>query len=202
MIKKDIFLNTQFLGSFPSHEGLPEDIGSEIAFCGRSNSGKSSVINALTNNKKMAKTSKTPGRTQSINAFSLGDRLDLRLIDLPGYGYAKVSKAMRSEWGDIISKYLNSRKSLKGLMLIMDIRHPFKDSDQMLIDWCDETATPFLVLLNKSDKLSRNKINLSLNEANKRLENCKNPFHLLPFSAANRSGTEQAGFILENFLGT
>ena len=164
MTTKDIFTNTRFVGSFPSHEDLPFDEGDEIAFCGRSNSGKSSVINALTKNKKLAKTSKTPGRTQAINLFCLKDNENKRLIDLPGYGYAKVSKSKRQEWGLVIDEYLNMRKSLKGLVIIMDIRHPLKESDQMLLDWCKETQTPFLMILNKADKLSKNK---SYNEQEK-----------------------------------
>ena len=121
MKTKDIFTNTRFIGSFTSYEDLPVDKGDEVAFCGRSNSGKSSVINDLTENKKLAKTSKTPGRTQAINLFCLKNNESKRLIDLPGYGYAKVSKSKREEWGLIIDEYLNLRESLRGLIIIMDI---------------------------------------------------------------------------------
>ena len=136
MVSQNFIQNSIFIGSYPSYEDLPADTGSEIAFCGRSNCGKSSLLNAITNNKKLAKTSKTPGRTQSINVFKINKDKDHKIIDLPGYGYAKVSKSLREDWGVSIDKYLNNRESLKALILIMDIRHPFKDDDQKLINWC------------------------------------------------------------------
>ena len=161
------FQNAKFVGSFPSNQDLPLDEGSEIAFCGRSNCGKSSVLNALTNNKKLAKTSKTPGRTQAINVFEIGSEINLKIIDLPGYGYAKVSKKMRAEWGQEIEDYLMTRKSLKALCIIMDIRHPFKDDDLRLIDWCESKDLPMVLLLNKADKLSKNKASQSVLKAAK-----------------------------------
>ena len=136
MNSQNFFSNTRFLLSGFSLKDLPEDQGIEIAFCGRSNSGKSSVLNALAKNKKLAKTSKTPGRTQAINIFCLDDQKMRRIADLPGYGFAKVSKKTQKEWARFITDYLNFRKSLKGLVIIMDIRHPFKESDLALIDWC------------------------------------------------------------------
>ena len=123
------FQNAKFTGSYPTSEDLPLDEGTEIAFCGRSNCGKSSILNALTNNKKLAKTSKTPGRTQAINFFDIDSTGVFKIVDLPGYGYAKVSKKMRSEWGKEIEKYLMTRKSLNALCIFMDIRHPFKEDD-------------------------------------------------------------------------
>ena len=156
------FQSVTFLLSAPTLQQCPEDIGREVAFAGRSNAGKSSAINSLTRNRSLARTSKTPGRTQLINHFEIEP--GKRLVDLPGYGYAKVSKSKRQEWGLVIDEYLNMRKSLKGLVIIMDIRHPLKESDQMLLDWCKETQTPFLMLLNKADKLSKNK---SYNEQEK-----------------------------------
>ena len=128
------FQNAKFTGSYPTSEDLPSDSGSEIAFCGRSNCGKSSVLNALTNNKKLAKTSKTPGRTQAINVFEIGSSDQFKIIDLPGYGYAKVSKQMRAVWGQEIETYLTTRQCLKALCIIMDIRHPLKDDYLTLID--------------------------------------------------------------------
>jgi GTP-binding protein len=191
MTTKDTFTNAMFIGSFPSHKGLPSDLGDEIAFCGRSNSGKSSVINALTNNKKLAKTSKTPGRTQSINLFCLKNNENKRLIDLPGYGYAKVSKSTRAEWGLIIDEYLNSRKSLKGLVVIMDIRHPFKDSDKILINWSKKTKTPLLVILNKADKLSKNQSRIELEKSKKLMKEISVDFEITAFSSKDLNGLNE-----------
>ena len=196
----DTFFNARFIGSFQSHEELPVDTGDEIAFCGRSNSGKSSVINALTKNKKLAKTSKTPGRTQSINLFCLKDEEEKRLIDLPGYGYAKVSKSKRKEWGLIIDEYLNLRESLRGLIIIMDIRHPLKDSDQMLISWCQKTQTPFLILLNKSDKLSKNQTRSELMKVKKRVDGTSVYHEILTFSSKDLVGLNDLSKCLEKFL--
>ena len=159
------FQNAKFTGSYPTSEDLPLDEGTEIAFCGRSNCGKSSILNALTNNKKLAKTSKTPGRTQAINFFDIDSTGTFKIVDLPGYGYAKVSKKMRSEWGQEIEKYLMTRKSLNALCIIMNIRHPFKEDDSKLIDWCESKDLPMILVLNKSDKLSRNKVSRALTKA-------------------------------------
>tara|TARA_B100001142_G_scaffold323262_1_gene372987 strand:+ start:2967 stop:3581 length:615 start_codon:yes stop_codon:yes gene_type:complete len=200
MTTKDIFTNARFIGSFPSCEDLPTDAGDEIAFCGRSNSGKSSVINALTKNKKLAKTSKTPGRTQAINLFCLKDDESKRLIDLPGYGYAKVSKSKRQEWGLVIDEYLNMRKSLKGLVIIMDIRHPLKESDQMLLDWCKETQTPFLMILNKADKLSKNKSYNEQEKIKKLLGEIGVFYEIIAFSSKDFYGLNDVNGCLKKFL--
>ena len=150
-----IFYNSaKFQLSASKLSQCPEDIGAEVAFAGRSNAGKSSAINALTNNKKLARTSKTPGRTQLINFFALN--LDsTRLVDLPGYGYAKVPIAMKEHWQKHLDQYLQQRASLRGVVLVMDIRHPMKEFDHMMIDWCQSTQVPLHVLLTKSDKLKR-----------------------------------------------
>ena len=182
------FQNAKFVGSFPSNQDLPLDEGSEIAFCGRSNCGKSSVLNALTNNKKLAKTSKTPGRTQAINVFEIGSETNLKIIDLPGYGYAKVSKKMRAEWGQEIEDYLMTRKSLKALCIIMDIRHPFKDDDLRLIDWCESKDLPMILLLNKADKLSKNKSSHSVLKAAKYLSSLSTKHYVIATSATAKTG--------------
>lgn len=200
MTTKDTFTNAMFIGSFPSHKDLPDDLGDEIAFCGRSNSGKSSVINALTNNKKLAKTSKTPGRTQSINLFCLKNNENKRLIDLPGYGYAKVSKSTRTEWSLIIDEYLNSRKSLQGLVVIMDIRHPFKDSDKILINWSKKTKTPLLVILNKADKLSKNQSRIELEKSKKLMKEISVDFEIIAFSSKDLNGLNELRKSLERLL--
>lgn len=134
---------------------LPADEGAEVAFAGRSNAGKSSALNTLTGHKGLARTSKTPGRTQQMVAFSLPSAPDARLIDLPGYGYAKVPLAMREHWKLEIDAYLHQRRSLRGLVLIVDIRHPLKEFDRMMLEFCFATQLPCHVLLTKADKLSR-----------------------------------------------
>ena len=182
------FQNAKFTGSYPTSEDLPLDEGTEIAFCGRSNCGKSSVLNALTNNKKLAKTSKTPGRTQAINFFDIDSTGVFKIVDLPGYGYAKVSKKMRSEWGKEIEKYLMTRKSLNALCIIMDIRHPFKEDDLKLIDWCETKDLPMILLLNKADKLSNNKASQVTNSAKKTLQKLSTKHHVIATSATNKTG--------------
>lgn len=142
-----------FLKSASTLAQCPLDVGAEVAFCGRSNAGKSSALNALTDQKKLARTSKTPGRTQLINFFSLSD--DLRLVDLPGYGYAKVPPKMKEEWQKNIDNYLRARTSLKGLVMVMDIRHPMKAFDELMLDWSTGAGLPAHILLTKADKLKR-----------------------------------------------
>jgi GTP-binding protein len=142
---------------------LPADLGAEVAFAGRSNAGKSSALNALTGHKGLARTSKTPGRTQQMVAFSLppfvaddGQPLEVRLIDLPGYGYAKVPEELRAHWKQEIDAYVHRRQSLRGVVLIADIRHPLKEFDRMMLDFCFATGLPCHLLLTMADKLSRN----------------------------------------------
>ena len=182
------FNNAKFIGSYPSTEDLPVDQGSEIAFCGRSNCGKSSILNALTNNKKLAKTSKTPGRTQSINVFEIKSNSDFKIIDLPGYGYAKVSKKMRASWGQEIEKYLMTRQCLNALCIIMDIRHPFKEDDESLIDWCESKDLPMILLLNKADKLSKSEIAKTVLNATKDLNKLSTEHFVIPVSATKKTG--------------
>ncbi len=182
------FNNAKFIGSYPSTEDLPVDQGSEIAFCGRSNCGKSSILNALTNNKKLAKTSKTPGRTQSINVFEIKSNSDFKIIDLPGYGYAKVSKKMRASWGQEIEKYLMTRQCLNALCIIMDIRHPFKEDDESLIDWCESKDLPMILLLNKADKLSKSQITKTVLNATKELNKLSTEHFVIPVSATKKTG--------------
>ena len=182
------FNNAKFIGSYPSTEDLPVDQGSEIAFCGRSNCGKSSILNALTNNKKLAKTSKTPGRTQSINVFEIKSNSEFKIIDLPGYGYAKVSKKMRASWGQEIEKYLMTRQCLNALYIIMDIRHPFKEDDESLIDWCESKDLPMILLLNKADKLSKSQIAQTVLKATKELNKLSTKHFIIPVSATKKTG--------------
>ena len=157
-----MFLKINFDRSCPTEQFFPDDEGVELAICGRSNSVKSSVLNMLANQKKLAKTSNTPGRTQSINFFYVNEDSSKKLVDLPGYGYAKASKKMQKEWGQQITKYMASRKSLRGIILIMDVRHPMQESDLNFIAWCEQYNLPMQILLNKSDKLSKNKASQEL----------------------------------------
>ncbi len=143
---------THFVTSAPDIRHLPADSGIEVAFAGRSNAGKSSALNALTNQKNLARTSKTPGRTQLINLFEVVE--GKRLVDLPGYGYAEVPEEMKRKWQRALGEYLQMRNALKGLVVLMDIRHPLKDLDQQMIQWAVESQIPVLVLLTKADKLA------------------------------------------------
>ena len=145
------YAQATFLKSAALVKQLPDDIGLEVAFAGRSNAGKSSALNCLTNQRQLAKTSKTPGRTQLINVFTLNDD-SLRLIDLPGYGFAKVSQKIKQEWQKNLAHYLQVRKSLKGLIVLMDIRHPLKDLDTLMIDWAIKENLSVHILLTKCDK--------------------------------------------------
>lgn len=145
------YQNTHFITSAPDIRHLPADEGIEIAFAGRSNAGKSSALNRLTNQKSLAKTSKTPGRTQLINLFKVTD--GCHIVDLPGYGFAQVPLEMKQKWQRSLGEYLQKRQCLQGLVVLMDIRHPMKDLDQQMIAWAIESRIPVQVLLTKADKL-------------------------------------------------
>ena len=149
----NFYRQAKFLLSCPSLKGCPIDIGYEVIFAGRSNAGKSSAINTLTEQKKLAKVSRTPGRTQHLVFFDLGH--DRRLVDLPGYGYAKVPDSVKQDWHQNMSEYFDNRQCIKAAILVMDCRHPFKPFDQMMLDWCVNSKVPIHILLTKSDKLKR-----------------------------------------------
>ena len=149
----NFYRQAKFLLSCPSLKGCPIDIGYEVIFAGRSNAGKSSAINTLTEQKKLAKVSRTPGRTQHLVFFDLGH--DRRLVDLPGYGYAKVPDSVKQDWHQNMSEYFDNRQCIKAVILVMDCRHPFKPFDQMMLDWCVNSKVPIHILLTKSDKLKR-----------------------------------------------
>lgn len=144
---------THFLTSAPSITHLPEDSGIEIAFAGRSNAGKSTALNVLTNQKNLARTSKTPGRTQLINLFEVEQ--GCKIVDLPGYGYAAVPEKMKIQWQKALGEYLQKRECLGGVVILMDIRHPLKDLDQQMIQWAVHSELPVLLLLTKADKISQ-----------------------------------------------
>jgi GTP-binding protein len=176
---------------------LPPDSGREVAFAGRSNSGKSSSINAITGRRALARTSRTPGRTQQINFFALDD--DRRLVDLPGYGYAKVSASLRRDWQPLIENYLNGRRSLAGLILTVDCRREPGELDVMLIDWCRHAELPLHVLLTKADKLSRNAAAQALRRWREFL-GADDLVSVQLFSALSRQGVEEARAKLAGWL--
>ncbi len=147
------FAGLRFLRSLPDLRALPADRGLEVAFAGRSNAGKSSAINAITGQKALARTSKTPGRTRHLVFFALDP--ERRLVDLPGYGFARVPEAVRRHWGRVVRDYLEGRRSLRGLVLVMDIRHPLTAQDRQLLGWCRAAGLPAHILLTKADKLRR-----------------------------------------------
>lgn len=195
------FSKSNFIGSYIDFQQIPNFNLPEICFLGRSNVGKSSLINQLTKNKKLAKTSKTPGRTQAMNVFSLNSSSENRIIDLPGYGFANVSKDMRKEWGRIINQYLNYRKSLKGIVIIMDIRHSFRDSDLSLIEWSIETRTPVRVLLNKADKIPKNKVITEVRKGNHFLKKLNVFGDAQAFSTKSLIGVDELKVNLLSWLG-
>jgi len=165
---------------------LPADTGFEVAFAGRSNAGTSSAINALTGQKALARTSKTPGRTQQIVIFEVDP--ERRVADLPGYGYAKVPEKLRAHWRQVMQGYFESRKSLRGVVLVMDVRHPMKPFDEQMLAWCDASGVPCHVLLTKADKLKRGPAQATLLKMRTAV-----PFGATAqlFSAKNRSGLDQ-----------
>ena len=147
------YRKAKFLLSCPSLKGCPDDNGYEVIFAGRSNAGKSSAINTLTEQKKLAKVSRTPGRTQHLVFFELDEQR--RLVDLPGYGYAKVPDAVKQKWNQNMSEYFDNRNCLKGAILVMDCRHPLKPFDEMMLQWCINNDVDTNILLTKSDKLKK-----------------------------------------------
>lgn len=185
----------EFLMSAPKLNLCVEDNGYEIAFAGRSNAGKSSAINALTNQKQLARASKKPGRTQMINFFSLGNP-DQRLVDLPGYGYAAVPEAMKIVWQKELENYLIHRQSLQGLVLLMDIRHPLQHFDVMMLEWAYSRRLFVHVLLTKSDKLNRGPASKALQEVKAQLKKMKLDFSIQLFSSLNKQGLEELASVM------
>lgn len=180
--------DSEFLTSAAKLSQCPADTGLEVAFCGRSNAGKSSAINFLTDNSKLARTSKTPGRTQLLNFFSVTDTF--RLVDLPGYGYAKVPEKVRKSWHENIDMYLRHRESLYGLVLVMDIRHPLKPFDEMMLNWSEEAQLPIHILLTKSDKLTHGAASATLEKVRSQLrENALVSLQL--FSSSKKTGRDK-----------
>lgn len=190
---------TEFQLSAPTFRLCPFDSGLEVAFAGRSNAGKSSCINAITNQRQLARSSKTPGRTQMINFFNMGN-VEKRLVDLPGYGYAAVPEAMKKEWQTELEKYLISRQSLAGLVLLMDIRHPLKEFDTQMLYWAKDGELPVHVLLTKADKLKYGASQEALQTVKKELKKLKLPFSIQLFSALQKQGFDEMRLKLAEWL--
>ena len=191
-LKKLNFNTVYFLIRALTLQQCPEDTGCEVAFAGRSNAGKSSAINTLTRNKGLARTSKTPGRTQLINHFEIEP--EKRLVDLPGYGYAKVPKAIKAKWDRNLAEYLQKRSSLTGMVLLMDIRHPLQDYDQQMLNWAAQASLPVHILLTKADKLKRGPAMSSLLGVEKLLRDMDPGYTLLSaqiFSSLKKTGMQE-----------
>lgn len=193
------YSHAKFITSAPDIRHLEKDEGNEVAFAGRSNAGKSSALNRLTRQKSLARTSKTPGRTQLINVFEIEE--GRRLVDLPGYGYAKVPMEMKLKWQKSLGEYLQMRKSLTGLVVLMDIRHPFKDLDQQLIYWAVERNLPVLALLTKADKLKSGKRKAQLLMAREASMAFCGDVTVHAFSSLNGLGLDNVERVLDRWLG-
>jgi GTP-binding protein len=194
-----VFQHTTFYTTINHLQDLPTPNGVEIAFAGRSNAGKSSAINALTKRNRLAFVSKTPGRTQHINFFKFGDRNFL--VDLPGYGYARVPSKIRQHWEKLLSTYLQTRQPLHGMVLIMDIRHPLTQLDQRMLDWFTPTGKPVHILLTKADKLSRQQSGKVLQNVLDFLGETYPQCSAQLFSSASKIGINEAYAILASWLG-
>ncbi len=182
------YTRATFLLSVAELDQLPADEGIEVAIIGRSNAGKSSVLNQLTQNAKLARVSKTPGRTQHINLFGLDDQR--RLADLPGYGYAKVPLAVKQRWQQLLSNYLSERQCLRGLLMVMDIRHPLKPFDLEMLAWAAESQLAIHILLNKADKLTQQFAAKSLRDVKAALATTPGEVSVQTFSASKGSGAK------------
>jgi GTP-binding protein len=187
-----------FVTSAPDIRAMPDDDGIEVAFAGRSNAGKSSALNTLTN-QKIARTSKTPGRTQLINVFDI--RENRRLIDLPGYGFAKVPIEMKKKWQKSLGEYLQNRDSLKGLVVLMDIRHPLKELDQDLVFWAVDNEIPVLILLTKADKLKQGKRKQEVTKIRKAAKSFEGDVTVHAFSSLKGTGVNELAQTLDVWFG-
>lgn len=193
-----IYHQARFLTSAAKLSQAPRDEGREVAFAGRSNAGKSSAINVICNQKGLARISKTPGRTQLLNFFILDETR--RLVDLPGYGYASVAEEIKLRWQAELAAYLEHRQSLKGVVMLMDIRHPLKTYDRQLLEWSRRIGISVHILLTKADKLKRGAVMKSLKEVEKGLKLIGEDFTIQPFSALKRQGFAQVHEVMDEWL--
>ena len=192
------FRKAAFLQSASAIENAPADFGSEVAFAGRSNSGKSSAINTLTHQGKLARTSRTPGRTQLINFFSLSEHQ--RLVDLPGYGFAKVPLAVKKKWNQQLERYLQYRESLRGLVMLMDVRHPLTEPDRQMLSWAEAASMPVHILLTKADKLKRGPAQSTLLSVREELSTQSDLISVQLFSSLKRQGVDTLARQLNRWL--
>lgn len=190
----------RFLLSAPNLDFAPEDQGCEIAFAGRSNAGKSSAINTITRQNALARTSKTPGRTQQLVFFELDDTR--RLVDLPGYGYAKVPPKVQQQWQQELERYFEQRQALKGMFLVMDVRHPFTEFDLHMIQYCNYHQLNLHIALTKADKLKRGPAQNALLGARKKLSEIHPQASIQLFSALKKQGIDEAHAWLDQNLVT
>lgn len=200
MSTQNLYQKAEFFQSAPDLARCPTGVGAEVAFAGRSNAGKSSAINTLTGNKKLARTSKTPGRTQLINFFQLDEQR--ALVDLPGYGYAKVPLKLKKQWDQNLSNYLHKRDSLKGLILLMDARHPMQEFDTMMLNWAIEREMPVHILLTKADKLKKGPAKNTLLAVKKSLSEAKvdDLVSVQLFSSLKNDGIQELIKVLDEML--
>jgi len=194
-----VYHQAKFLKSSPSLKDTPTDMGKEIAFAGRSNAGKSSAINTLTRQNSLARTSKTPGRTQMLNFFEINEHQ--RFVDLPGYGYAKVPMEVKTKWHQLMEIYLTKRKSLCGIVLVMDVRHPLTDFDWQMVDWCQHAVLPLHILLTKADKLTFGAGKNTLLQIQRELKDIKIPVTTQLFSALKKTGIDDVHKALDELFG-
>ena len=190
---KNPFKNTAFLFGVTKYKNLPQDTGVEILLSGRSNAGKSSALNALTRNKKLARISKTPGRTTEINFFEVED--NFKLLDLPGYGFAKSGHSRKKDWGPLLGEYFENRKALKAVIVFMDIRHPLKPTDLEMIELCESFEVAYFPVLTKSDKVSKNILMKAIQQVSK----ATNAKDVLAISSSKETGFEKLSKVLLKF---
>ncbi len=194
-----IYHRATFMNSSPSLENTPDDVGREVAFAGRSNAGKSSAINTLTRQNHLARISKTPGRTQMLNFFQFAEQL--RIVDLPGYGYAKVPESVKLQWHRLMESYLTKRESLCGIVLVMDVRHPLTDFDWQMVEWCQHSGLPLHILLTKADKLTYGAAKNTLLQVQKELAGVTMPVSLQLFSSLKKTGADEIHSVLDQLYG-
>mgnify|MGYP001943314746 FL=1 len=193
-----IYRQCEYTTSAQKLSQLPEDSGIEVAFAGRSNAGKSSALNAITDHNGLAKVSKTPGRTQMINFFQID--AGKSFVDLPGYGYAKVPIAVKKHWVKTLESYLANRECLRGLVLVMDIRHPMRDQDIQMVDWCHEANVSLHILLTKADKMKKGPAMAQLHQVQAQLEEKGVNASLQLFSALKKNGVDDIHGVLDEWF--